>query len=238
MNNDKYIVVACPPRCGSVYMTTVLRELGMDIGHEEPGPDGVVGWQHLMGSHPWTMKALKLAKGREIVWLEQFRHPVPAIASMAARFRRGDWPPLTAQEPVAYIFRWQSSDSCLVKALKIYYYMNLSGFQDQKFNDHRYRIESIDAAWPWIAELIGLGDTALPKVPRDTNSHKDKGGYAQLGWTEIFDAWPSYAMNVAMLADKMGYVVNKAYLSEPDDPNGQMDLFGEAHGGDSTDDDI
>lgn len=224
--SEKYVIVGCAPRSGSLWICKVLNELGIKVGHEELGADGVVGWQYLV-NHPWVMKALKVIKDRPVVWLHQSRHPVPTIKSIAAMYKRGDWPPLTPELPLNYVFKITKSDSTLVKALKLYYYTNLSGLQNQKFR--QYRVESIDASWPWISELIGFPNIPLPKVPRDTNSHKDLGMYEKVTWADIFDAWPSYAMNVARLADKMGYVVNKAYLAEPDEDEkssgGQMDMF-------------
>ena len=201
-----YIFVGCQPRGASLFMTTALRELGLEIGHEDPEKDGVVGWPHLLPSHPWTMKGLKKGRRRPKVWLLQFRHPVPTINSMAAMYFRGDWPPLAGPLNVQYMLRMEARDTPVVRAMKLYYHLNELGMKDGKFKT-RYQIEDVDEAWPRIMEAIGMAGTAMPDVPRDTNTRKDKGKYPNLEWPEIFNAYPQYGMRIARLADCMGYDV-------------------------------
>ncbi len=204
---NPYIIIGCQPRGASVYMRTVLRQLGLEVGHEKPERDGVVGWQHLHPSHPWTMEALKKAKGRKRVWLMQMRHPVPTINSMAAMYFRGDWPPLAGGVPVSHMFRMEPDDTPIVKAMKLYYHVNIMGFRDVKFKI-RYHIEDIDAEWPVIADAIGLPDAELPDVPQNTNTHKDMGKYPNLEWPDICDAHPLYGQYISRLAGQMGYNVH------------------------------
>jgi hypothetical protein len=56
-----------------------------------------------------------------------------------------------------------------------------------------------------IADAIGLSGVELPKVPRDTNTHKDMGKYPNLEWSEIYDALPVYGRYISRLAERMGY---------------------------------
>ena len=204
--SNPYIIVGCQPRGASFFMRTALRELGLEIGHEEPEKDGVVGFQHLLHSHPWTMKAMKKGRRRPKVWLLQFRHPVPTINSMAAMYFRGDWPPLTGPLNIQYMCRMQKSDTPVMRAMRLYYHLNEQGMKQYKFKT-RYQIENVDEAWPRIMEAIGMPGKPMPDVPRDTNSRKDKGKYPNLEWRDIYDVWPDYGMRIARLADCMGYDV-------------------------------
>lgn len=203
---DKYVIIGCLPRGASFFMSALLRALGLEVGHEEPEKDGVVGWQHLMPNHPWTMKALRKWRLKERVYLMQMRHPVPTINSMAAMYFRGDWPPLAGGLPVAHMFKMVKTDTPVIRAMKLYYHLNQLGMQDPKFKI-RYHIEDIDKEWPVIADAIGMPGVEMPVIPRDTNTRKALGKYPNLTWQEIFDANPNYGMLISKLAGRMGYDV-------------------------------
>jgi hypothetical protein len=136
----------------------------------------------------------------------QMRHPVPTINSMAAMYFRGDWPPLSGDTPVGYMFKFERDDTPVQQAMKLYYHLNQLGMQDPKFKI-RYHIEDIDSDWPVIADAIGMPGVEMPDIPRDTNSHKDMGKYPDLTWQEIFDNNPNYGTLISKLAGSMGYDV-------------------------------
>jgi hypothetical protein len=203
---NKYVIIGCQPRGASFYMRTLLRALGLQVGHEDPEKDGVVGWQHLMPNHQWTLKALQKWRLKERVYLMQMRHPVPTVNSMAAMYFRRDWPPLAGGLDVQYMCKMERNDTPVVRAMKLYYHLNLMGMQDPKFKI-RYHIEDIDKEWPIIADAIGMPGIEMPDIPRDTNTHRDRGKYPDLTWQEIFDMNPHYGLLISKLAGSMGYDV-------------------------------
>jgi len=195
---EKYVIIGCVPRCGSTYMFKALSQLGLDIGHESTGSDGVVGWQQLLFDSATTRQAYVKGAGREKVLLMQTRHPVPAIISMSVCYvRKAPW-------IVQDCFNIEPGDTPLMKAMRLYYHLNLLGLHDSRFQ-FRYRIEDIDTAWPRIMAAIGMPGVALPDISRETHSFKPHYQYPALSWADIYRAFPLYGDRIVQLAHDMGY---------------------------------
>jgi hypothetical protein len=139
-----------------------------------------------------------MAGDREIVWLHQVRPPVPTINSMAAMYTRKDWPPLAEGEYVEFMSHIDTYDHGLTKAMKLYYYLNNAGVQDRRFGKG-YNIDYLDDVWGEICHRIGMPGCELPSVPRDTNSHRDKGGYGDYTWNVMCGFCPEYGSYIARL---------------------------------------
>jgi hypothetical protein len=189
-------------------MQKVLQELGLDIGHEEPGKDGVIGWQHLMPNHPWTLKALRKGRGRRKVYMMQLQHPVPTINSIAAMYFRGDWPPIPGGLPVEYMFRFERNDTPVIKAMRFYYHLNELGLKDQKFMPI-YLLEDIHHYWKSISETMGFPGTERPTPEWDRPAEEEMEKYPNLEWRDICEAYPGLASSIARLSDCMGYDVGE-----------------------------
>ncbi|HVT35380.1 MAG TPA: hypothetical protein VHE37_07350 [Nevskiaceae bacterium] len=78
------VVAVGHPRCGSAYLTEVLRRLGLHIGHEHCGDDGICSW-------PWTVDDARppygtpppaAAAARVDCLLAYVRDPAQAIPSI------------------------------------------------------------------------------------------------------------------------------------------------------------
>jgi len=199
---SKYFIIGCGLRSGVTYTYELLQAAGLDIGYGEPGKDGVIGWQYLMNTHPAVMKAMRKARnsGRKpLVWLMQVRNPVDTINCMADMYARGDWPPIPSIRPVESAMRLRKDDSPILKAMKLYYHINICGMRSRKFT-LRYRIEDMPRVWPSIAEIMEKPGLELPDVPLFTNP--DKG----MTWEEMCETSPGYGLSIKRMAHEMGYV--------------------------------
>lgn len=205
--HDRYIIVGCCARCGSVYTRSLFLGCGLQVGHEQPEIDGVVGWQQLISTDVLRREAEEMAAGRPIVYLRQTRHPVPAITSMAALYSSGEWPTVRdAENPVAYMLTIEAAgiESPLINAIKLYYHLNTVGELETEW--HRtYQVEHIDQEWPAIAALCGIPGAELPKPPRDINTRRGKAHYMELTWADIYAAHGGYATGIARMAARWGY---------------------------------
>ena len=200
--HDRYIIVGCCARSGSVFIRSVFLGCGLQVGHERPDVDGVVGWQQLITNSDSRRKAAKMAAGRPIVWLMQVRHPIPAIASMAALYGSGEWP--MADETTFEIrIEATGSDEPLLSAIKLYYQLNSVGLETQWHLT--YRVEAIDVEWPAIAALCGIPGVELPKPPRDINTRKGSADYMDLTWPQIHISHPQYGAAILDMARRWGY---------------------------------
>jgi len=204
--NKPYVIIGCQPGPDAEYRQKVMEELGLEIGVGEAGADGVVGWQHLIPNHPWTLKALRKGKGRQKVYMMELRHPVPTINSMAAMYFRRDWPPLPGEVPVEHMFRFERNDTPVIRAMRLYYHLNSLGMKDQKFKII-YPVEDIGDSWDVISEAIGFPGTEMPEPAWDRHREDELEKYPNMQWRDIFDAFPAYGTHIARLADCMGYNV-------------------------------
>lgn len=203
--HDKYIIIGCCPRSASVYMHYLLGTLGLQVGHERPDIDGVIGWQQLKPQDEMRHKAEEMAAGREIVYLMQVRHPVLVINSMVALFDNGLWPVLADAHPREYRLRIEAAGSQggLLKAINLYYGLNKSG---ESTDWHKtYRIEAIREEWPSIAKLIGIHGVLMPEIPTDTNTRRDKCEYNDYTWQDMYATHPVLTKLIECMAARWGY---------------------------------
>lgn len=80
--HDYALRVIGHPRCGSFYVSEVLCRLGLNIGHELPGDDGLCSWIHTVDdcNPPFNMPAVPAAAFR--VTLAYVRDPNAAVPSI------------------------------------------------------------------------------------------------------------------------------------------------------------
>ena len=185
-------------------MRSMLREIGLKVGHEKPEEDGVVGFQHLIRGHQWQKQAIEMAGDRRIVRLMQVRHPVPAITSMAAMYARGDWPPFAGGMKMSRFCRMDGQDTWVGRAMKLYYHLNHSGLLMDCWR-LIYHVEALEGVWSQIMKMLDMDKTPMPDLPKDTNTHKDKGKYPDLSWSNIYGAYPAYGHHIATIATELGY---------------------------------
>ena len=203
--HDKYIIIGCCPRSASVYTHYLLGALGLQVGHERPFSDGVIGWQQLKPEDEMRRSARDYAGGKEIVYLMQVRHPLLVINSMAVLYNEGVWPTLPDASPHEYRLQIAGAgkQSGLVKAINLYYRLHKSA---QSLRWHKiYRIEAIEEEWLAIATLIGKPGVPMPDISRTTNTRRDKYEYPNYTWRDIYAAHPVLTKLIERMAARWGY---------------------------------
>lgn len=81
------------PRTGTGYTTKVLQQMGLDIGHERYGKDGIVAWQYAIGK-PYEILHHKLRDKDEPEYdflLYNVRDPKKSLASIVYTVGRHAW---------------------------------------------------------------------------------------------------------------------------------------------------
>lgn len=180
--NFNGIGIAACARSGTVYMSRVLRELGYDIGHEEMGKDGSVGY-HLAVIKP---------KG----CLHQVRHPLKQIASMHQHQSWGFMQHVVDIEGegllgcMQYWLRWNE----LI----------------EEFAEWRYQLEQIPEIWHEFCDRIGHKRCPIPRVPRNTNSNKEALSLTdreqiEFSWEDLLNCDRQLTCDIIEMAKRYGY---------------------------------
>jgi len=187
------------PRSGTKYMATVLREAGLDVGHEYIGADGTVDW-----------RGPPIAANFAVI-LHQVRYPLNAIASAATigqsafniMYKRiGGVPP--SFDPV-------------VQAMYTWVYWN--GIVEE-MTTLSYRIEELPDIWPSIWDHLGL--SPVPPFPARVPTNTNTRIHRRLTWADLDAADPKLAQYTRNLARRYGYrldLPSNADLATPANPN-------------------
>jgi hypothetical protein len=203
-------ITACP-YSGTKHTAVLLRELGLDIGHEQYGDDGIVSWQHIHMS-----KANFITEGfaEDMALLHQVRHPLMVISSLR-QIHVGYKHPATGHNIWAYIKEvteamgvdWdieaEMPPQDKVKSpliwMKLWYWWNKYG---QEKADATYRVEEIPDCWGWFLCELGLESTPMPEIIKTINRKKTR---KILSWDEIFAVDNQLTLDILDLAGKFGY---------------------------------
>lgn len=184
------LIVGCS-RSGTMYMSEVLRELGLDVRHERMGRDGAVSWRQAKG-RVFRMHGCPVMFAHTF---HQVRAPLPSISSMAT------------MGPQAWHYAYtilpevDPGASTLLRSMQLWYYLN-QRFERQA--ERTFRIENIDEVLPDLCETLGVrfSKKALKSVPRNVNSRE----HMTAGWSELFVESPSLTSGIMGLAGHYGYV--------------------------------
>ena len=193
----KRLAVVGAPRSGTRYVHLTLRAAGLDVWHEQMGPDGTVSGLFAV-PHTWMPGAHRGRPG-EVPAAFAFDHrwalirdPLRAIPSFAQVFELGD------------LARWWSEvgvpmddvDS-LTRALRAWVatYEHLAA-EGVPF----LRVEDFDRRWPELAGPLGLPQQK-PAIG-DQNMHH---GLAPTSWEELAYLDPGWARRAKDLAVDQGY---------------------------------
>lgn len=188
------LIVGCA-RSGTAYTAKVLNELGLQIGHEKMGRDGIIFW-HLT---PKIARSEKYSKHNQFEHIfHQVRDPLKVISSVYVTEDRNSWSFITK-----YLPQIKVQDSHLVKCAKYWYYWNLEA---EKIAEWTYRLEEIDDHWEEFEKHIGKKlKRANVKVRKDTNTWQT-GNYRTFTWQDLkTELDPELFENIQKLALKYGY---------------------------------
>ncbi len=178
----KGIGIAACARSGTIYMAEVLKKLGYNIGHEQMGDDGSVGY-HLAVIKPDNC-------------FHQTRHPLKQISSMLVHQSWG------FMNDVIDI-RGHGLLGCMEYWLK---WNQLC----EDFCVWQYRIEELPDIWDEFLDRIGHVKCDLPDVPINTNSstkgrYKERTDYNNLAWSDLFNENREVAYAIVNKTKEYGY---------------------------------
>jgi len=186
-----FLITGCG-RSGTKYITEVLRQCGLDVGHETLGKDGVVSSIWAVYDSYYPSYHHQGPRPHFDTVLHQVRHPLDTIGSlMTSSAESWYW---NARHIPIDPERW----SPLRKAEAYYWHWNHLVSHEAVY---RYRVEDLVDCWPVVCAFVGLPtDTALPDVPKDTN-HRD---HPTVQWKNLFPGWQNL---IQRMAKEYGYEV-------------------------------
>jgi hypothetical protein len=160
---EKRVLITGCGRSGTKYVAALLRHLGLDVGHETMGKDGVANWCMAVDCEdsPW-------GGGRRGITfkttLHQIRHPLKVIPSLITADERSwrfieRYVPCYMHEPI------------LLRATKYWYYWNLEA---ERTAEWHYRVEGLKSVFNEFCSRVGVNvnHKALQKVSSLSNSRK------------------------------------------------------------------
>lgn len=163
LKTRKRLLITGCARSGTRYITFLLRRLGLDVGHERMGRDGIASW-------PMAVEADRVPWGpswRDYVFdhvFQQVRNPIDVIRA-SLTLKENSW---------AYISRSIScslADPPIVRAAKYWYYWNKEA---ESIADWRYRIEDLPNVFTTFCDCLGIDPKPelLDSLPRDINTRR------------------------------------------------------------------
>lgn len=172
-NHRKLLITGCA-RGGTTYITDLLIECGLDVGHEHLEGDGCVAWQAAVDIDygAWWQRFPDGKIEFDIIF-HQVRNPLGVISSLYNKTRKED--------AFAWAHAWEYICDCIpeihndeplvVKCAKYWYYWNLAAENRASWT---YRIEDIDTVFDEMGRRLGLklDRAALERVSRETNTAK------------------------------------------------------------------
>lgn len=196
---ERFILVTGCARSGTRYMAFILRDCGLDVGHEWVFPDGLTSWLMAADSKvcPWEASAAANYQFKHT--FHQVRHPLKVIASVYTCEPPQSWDYICEHLP-----QIKSTDTHLVKCAKYWYYWNLMA---EKKAELTYRIEDLDNALLIMSERTGYD--FIPKdieaFSKDINT---RGKTMELTWDILQEELPcELFFDIQMMALRYGYEI-------------------------------
>lgn len=200
-----FLITGCG-RSGTKYTAAVLQSLGIDVGHEQPGKDGEVGWKglyRLLSGQPHSYRKI----------IHQVRHPLDTISSLRTHTNY-------LLDSVAQFFPTRSvvttTDGKLHRCMEYWYQWN-------KLAEHQaswtYRIEDFPSAFPALCEVLGLSGfpEKWPEIPDNLNTRRTKRferfQQEPVTWEKLESIDSELTHRVRELATQYGYSDRRRHAS-------------------------
>lgn len=200
-------------RSGTAYIAKLLRSVGLDVGHESFGRDGVVSWYWAaylrkqkgldrlycrppLNGMPLLSGTTTLSGGLpsfETV-LHQVRDPIRSIPSF-----------LTAYEPA---WKWvyanteiSPSDPPVKRCCEVWLHWNRMA---EGISSWTYRVESLESVWSEFSRRVGIQAPydSVKRISHSTNSRP----HPDISWDEIRKLTPLWK-EIEELAVRYGYQI-------------------------------
>lgn len=184
-------------RSGTKYTAELLRSIGLDVGHEVRGRDGIVSWVHLTGGMTAWLGRIPLLDYRVI--LHQVRHPLRVIASFVGNKCHIVPARFNAAEFMSKHISIPQGASPLRIAMESWLRWNELAEKKSVFT---FRVESIQEAWPLICSALKVTYREPSAVATDTNHREDVEG---LTWDCLYKEDRTLAGMIEQKAKQYGY---------------------------------
>lgn len=216
-----YIVITGCGSSGTKFAARAWQTVGVNVGHEKPGVQGVSSWYVApgagaaflnargvrlppFGAIPWE-GVEKRAIGRGIVCFHQVRQPIKVISTVQ-RYSTPSWQYIvrTLQRRGVAI---KESDPLIHRCMLYWYHWNLMA---EELAEYRYRVEDFAEEWRAVCARAGREDKIqmLPKIqgiPKTVNSRKRK--YKPLEWGQLQDTDAELTEKIKKLGRRYGYQI-------------------------------
>jgi hypothetical protein len=194
--NRTIICITGCGRSGTTFSAQVLRQMGLNIGHERLRKNGISSW-YLVSKNKKVQLGSSLYDLRKMnkVIIHQVREPLASISSMLST-GSPSWKFLSKEIPISI-----ENDSKILRAMKYYYYWNL---QTEDIADVRIKAEN------FLQEI----EKTLMKFQVEFNSNKvtiTKGSmvntrkHDKLTWSNLKNEDEVLAEKISLLGKKYGY---------------------------------
>lgn len=197
---ERFILVTGCARSGTRYTAYVLRDCGLDVGHEWVFPDGLTSW--LMAADctecPWGAAPSANYTFKHI--FHQVRHPLKVMASVYM-----NEPPESWEFIYQHVPQIKNTDSLLVKCAKYWYYWNLKA---EKKAEYTYRVEDIENALLEMSRRLNydLTQANLGMISKQTNTRETP---LELTWETLEESIPyQLFFDIQMMALRYGYQID------------------------------
>ncbi len=177
----KWLVISGCHRGGTTYITRTLTAVGVKVGHQNHGHDGVVSG---------ALAGTNIIEGATVI--HQIRHPVRAIESIQGVTHKIIPDALTC--PLRGL-----KESRLLLAMKYWLWMH-SFARLRSF--WIYKLEEIEAAWPKICKRLDI-DAEFPKLPANINARKYP--VDPIEWGDLYETDEYIAEMIKTFATEYGY---------------------------------
>jgi hypothetical protein len=177
-------------RSGTKYMATVLRQCGLDVGHERPGRDGIVSSYYCFEAAWYPGQHVAPRPAFDVV-LHQVRHPLRSIASITTGH---SWKWTCQFLPVG------PRAPLLRRACWNWLVFNEEAERQAIFT---YRVEDLEEAWGEIERLLGFEADyrSISDVPRDINARRHRA----VAWADVRRVAPGIYGRIRTAAKRYGY---------------------------------
>ncbi len=207
----KRIAITACPYSATRYTSLLLGKLGLDVGHEQYGADGIVSWQHIHMS-----KADFITEGFDsgMVLAHQVRHPLMVISTLR-QIHIGYKHPDTKRNLWAFIkeiteamrTEWNIADETAPQDkvndpliwMRLWYWWNKVGIEKA---DWFYRIEDLPSKWPRFLDKLDVERVDMPEIGKTINRKKTR---KILSWDDLYAVHPGLTLDILDLASKFGY---------------------------------
>jgi hypothetical protein len=199
--NERRVLITGCGRSGTKFTALLLQGLGLDVGHEQLGADGVSSWCMAVDSvdAPWGVGRRGLQFNPIF---HQVRHPLKVISSLTT-FTPPSW------EFIARHVNCPADDPIVIRAAKYWYHWNR---QTEHVAQWRYRIETLPGIFDEFCERLGVEPRrdVLRATSKMVNSRKTRRGFGL-----ILRALGKFGIEQRSRALDFMYDSSASYLGKP-----------------------